>query len=126
MTARRDAAPDPAPKNSPFAGLRDRLGSLPSGPEPSIDEPQKTGASDSREPVRLRREKAGRGGKTVVAVEGPGLLGRDLELVAKQIAKGLGTRARVEGESIAVQGELGDRLEAWLREHGFADVRRSN
>jgi len=78
------------------------------------------------ERVTVRRQRSGRGGKTVTIAEGSGLAGRDLEGLAREIARGLGTGARVEDGTIVVQGEQPDRLVAWLAAHGFAFVGRGN
>ena len=49
-----------------------------------------------------------------------------LEKLAKELAKALGTGARVEGTSIVVQGDQPDRLATALEERGFANVTRGN
>jgi translation initiation factor 1 len=74
----------------------------------------------------VRRERAGRGGKTVTLVEGPGLDGRDLGKLARDAARDLGVGARVEGRALVVQGDQADRLVAWLSARGFEDVARGN
>jgi len=88
--------------------------------------PSAARTAPSAERVTVRRERSGRGGKTVMIAEGPGLAGRDLDALAREIARGLGTGARVEDGTIVVQGEQPDRLVSWLAAHGFAFVGRGN
>jgi translation initiation factor 1 len=76
--------------------------------------------------LTVRRERAGRGGKTVTLVEGPGLDGRDLAKLAREAARDLGVGARVEGRALVVQGDQAERLVAWLASRGFAEVVRGN
>lgn len=74
----------------------------------------------------MRRERAGRGGKTVTLAEGPGLAGRDLEALARAAARALGLGARAEDGALVLQGDQSDRLAAWLGTRGFARVERGN
>jgi len=117
----------PKPAANPFAALRDKLGPLPPGPQPaaSAAQPAPTQKRYTGR-VTVRRERAGRGGKAVTHAEGPGLSGHPLEKLAKELAKALGTGARVEGTSIVVQGDQPERLAAALEERGFANVTRGN
>jgi len=78
------------------------------------------------ERVTVRRERAGRGGKTVTLAEGPGLDGRDLEELAREAARAHGVGARVEGGALVLQGDQSERLAAWLAARGFARVERGN
>lgn len=117
------------PKNNPFAALRDKLGPLPPGPaappaSAKTAETPKEKRYSGR--VTVRRERSGRGGKAVTLAEGPGLSGHPLEKLAKELARSLGTGARVESNALVVQGDQPDRVVAWLSEHGFADVQRGN
>jgi len=117
----------PKPAANPFAALRDKLGPLPAGPQPAESAAQPTPTQKRYAGrVTVRRERAGRGGKAVTLAEGPGLSGHPLEKLAKELAKALGTGARVEGTSIVVQGDQPERLAAALEERGFANVTRGN
>jgi translation initiation factor 1 (eIF-1/SUI1) len=122
--------PEPTARKNPFEVLREKLGgSLPRGPEPAA--PQTTPASKGgpklvHERVTVRRERTGRGGKTVTLAEGPGLAGRDLETLARAAAKALGLGARVESGALVLQGDQAERLAAWLATRGFARVERGN
>lgn len=120
----------PAPRRNPFHALRDKLGdALPRGLEPA------TPAATPRDPrapkpvrerVTVRRERAGRGGKTVTIADGPGFTGRPLEALARAAARALGAGARVEGAALVLQGDQGERLATWLAAHGFERVERGN
>lgn len=76
--------------------------------------------------VSVRIERSGRGGKTVTIAEGPGLAGRKLEPLAREIARGMGTGARVEDSAIVVQGDQRARLVEWLVARGFAGAVAGN
>jgi translation initiation factor 1 len=116
----------PARKN-PFEALRERLGpGLPRGPEPAPDPAAPAPAKLVLERVTVRRERAGRGGKTVTIAEGPGLAGRELATLAGAAARALGLGARVEHGAIVLQGDQRERLAAWLVKQGFARVERGN
>ena len=118
------------PKNNPFAALRDKLGPLPPGPavSPASARGSEKTTKEKRYSgrVTVRRERSGRGGKAVTLAEGPGLSGHPLEKLAKELARALGTGARVESNALVVQGDQPDRVVAWLSEHGFVDVQRGN
>lgn len=77
--------------------------------------------------VRLRRERKGRGGKTVTLVEGLESLGDEArEALAVELRRGLGCGSTVEGETIVLQGDQQERAEQWLRKRGLGDVARAN
>src|SRR5262245_10162910 len=121
---------DSGPHKNPFAALREKLGdSLPRGLQP-VARPvpaEAPAAVTSHERGAVRRERSGRGGKTVTVAEGPGLAGRrDLEALAREAAKALGVGARVEQGALVLQGDQGERLAAWLVARGFARVERGN
>ena len=65
----------------------------------------------------LRREKKGRGGKTVVRVQG--LLGDPADW-ASRMKKGLGCGAVVEDEEVVLLGDLLERAASWLEAEGAA------
>lgn len=121
-------------KHNPFAALKgasNEPSPLPAGSPPAPQPPTRMTPDDSRSAstharVTVRRERAGRGGKTVTIAEGPGLAGRDLESLARELASGLGVGARVEEAFVVVQGDQRERLAAWLTAHGFTSVARGN
>lgn len=129
MPSESEPRRDPLPRKNPFEVLRERLGgSLPCGlpPTPPPTAPRVPPTRLTEERVTVRRERAGRGGKTVTLAEGPGLAGRDLEALARAAAKALGLGARAENGALVLQGDQGERLVAWLGTRGFARVERGN
>ena len=72
--------------------------------------------------IVLRRERKGRGGKTVTVVEGVKLPPSGLEGLARALRRALGCGASVEGATIVVQGDMLVRIEPWLLEHGVPRV----
>lgn len=110
-------------RHDPFAALRGLA--LPKGPE-EPPPPVPSAAKTVTARITVRRERAGHGGKTVTLLEGPGLAGRQLEPLVKELKRALGTSARVEGASIVVQGDQPDRVVTWLVEHGFVGAVRGN
>jgi len=72
--------------------------------------------------VVLRRERKGHGGKTVTAVAGLGLATRDLERVTRELKKGLGCGASVDGDTIVLHGDLVARVEPWLAARGVRKI----
>ncbi|MFN0243106.1 MAG: translation initiation factor [Planctomycetota bacterium] len=129
--------PEPAPhegglKHNPFAALRAKQADLPPASTndgvcgAESDERATNSPTATRARVTVRRERVGRGGKTVTIVEGPGIAGRDVEALARDIARALGTGARAEAGALVVQGDQSDRLVAWLGARGFSNVTRGN
>lgn len=116
------------PHKNPFAALKAKLGPLPPGP--AAPEPAPAGAPAVAKVyagrVTVRRERAGRGGKAVTIAEGPGLAGHPLEALARELAKALGSGARVEASALVVQGDQPERVASWLTARGFISVARGN
>ncbi|MEM9382302.1 MAG: hypothetical protein AAGB93_20275 [Planctomycetota bacterium] len=115
--------------HNPFAALRGRLGEGAKGGEaPVVDGgssepyPGPDGGTAGGGSVVVRRERKGRGGRTVTiaAWSGRGAPeGEALEALARDLGKRLGCGARVEDGAVVVQGALVDRLAAILEtEHG--------
>lgn len=73
--------------------------------------------------VVVRREKKGRGGKTVTRIAGIGVEHRD-EL-ARRMKSALGCGAVVEGEDVVLLGSLVERAAEWLEGQGAKRVVRS-
>ena len=72
--------------------------------------------------IVLRREKKGRGGKTVTLLSGLDLRPAEFELLAKALRKGLGCGSIVEEKTIVLQGDIQQRAESWLRAHGATKI----
>lgn len=124
------ADPPSKPGNNPFAKLAALREALPAGEAktPAAQEP-----AEAVDPVAallarrvvVRRERKGRGGKTVTVVQWPdGAEAAALDALAKELRKGLGTAAQREETSIAVQGDIADRVAAWLAGRGAARIVR--
>lgn len=90
----------------------------------SPDEPSKS-IPQARPPrIVLRREKARRGGKSVViASQLPTHLSRsELEVLCKKARKSLGCGGCLEGREIVLQGDNADRVRTFFEREGFAPV----
>ena len=99
---------------SPFADLLALKESLPSVPVKEVA----AASSDHDAPhvdakVVLRREKKGRGGKTVTRIQG--LPAAQLDQLCAQLKKGLGCGGKVEGADVVLLGSLCERGSDWLR-----------
>lgn len=93
--------PDPAPEPTPEPGAG--LAALPK--------------------IVLRRTRKGHGGRTVTLIEKlEPLPAAEREAIARALRAALGTGARIEGEAIVVQGDVGDRLTAWLAARGARKI----
>jgi len=112
--------------HNPFeklAGLRPQPSELPSSPTP---------VASSAVPVEpifgakvvVRRERKGHGGKTATVVDG--VLPAQRETLAGEMKKAFGCGARVEGESIVLQGDIADRACTWLEKRGAKKVVRGS
>jgi translation initiation factor 1 len=104
--------------NDPFAGLR--TDGLPPGEEPSSP-----GRVAQRKPalgrVVLRREKAHRGGKTVIVVHdfAPSIPMSVIEELARKLRHACGCGGTTRQRSIELQGDQPARIRALLEEEGF-------
>ena len=72
--------------------------------------------------VVLRREKKGRGGKTMTRVTGLELGADALERLAKEMKRALGCGAAVEGADILLQGSQAQRAKAFVEKRGVRRV----
>lgn len=68
--------------------------------------------------VRIRREKSGRGGKTVTAVYGVTGTERDLDDLLKALKQRCGAGGSREGRTLEIQGDHRDKVEAELIARG--------
>ncbi|MFN0008190.1 MAG: translation initiation factor [Planctomycetota bacterium] len=111
-------------KHNPLAALRGKVNAV--GPGPAPAPAAKPAPAPPQGRVSVRIERSGRGGKAVTIAEGPGLAGRQLEPLAREIARGMGAGARVEHAAIVVQGDQRARLVEWLVERGFGGAVAGN
>ncbi len=76
-------------------------------------------SADADGAAKVRREKKGRGGKTVTAVYGLGLDPNTLKEVGKQIKQACGTGGSVKNGVIEIQGDMVDHVIAQLEKSGY-------
>lgn len=129
MSRKPKISTDGAPPltDNPFAALSGSLGDLPPGDPPAMTpEPSTTTAPPSppvfRGKIVVRREKKGRGGKTVTVIEGLGQPPEVLADMAKHLRRHLGAGAAVEGKTLVVTGAQTDRVRDWLSAQGARRV----
>lgn len=92
-------------------------------PEPASPNPAATPPRFSR--VVLQRTRAGRGGRWVTRVlPTPEPSPQQLETLARELRRALGTGAHLEEGVLAVQGDIADRLEDWFRRCGVPKIVR--
>jgi translation initiation factor 1 len=71
----------------------------------------------------LRRESAGRGGRTVTSVElRPAPDKNAAEELAKIMRHSFGCGSHVEGQKIVLQGDMRERAAAWLEKQGVREI----
>lgn len=75
--------------------------------------------------VSLRRERAGRGGKTVTVVTLPKDYSGDVAALAKELRKALGVGGGVEDGKIILQGDMTERAEVYFIKKGVKKVTKS-
>jgi len=81
----------------------------------------------SAERVILRRESAGRGGRTVTVAEPrPPFDAKSAEDAAKSMRKALGCGAHVEGTKVILHGDMRERAESWLAKQGVKKIVMGN
>ena len=74
----------------------------------------------------LRRERKGRGGKTVTVVSGFGDAHTNLKPLARELGKALGCGASVESDTLVIQGDQVERAAAWFTTKGVAKIVRGS
>ena len=103
--------------NSAFAALH--MEGLPPGPE--VSQEGGAGVPPKAGRVVLRREKAHRGGKTVLVVDGFGAQHSEaaIESLGKRLRSGCGCGGTVRGRILELQGDQPARVRAFLEAEGF-------
>lgn len=119
-----NAAPQGTLKHNPFAALRGGLEPAPAAPGPPPPEPAAASPAKLTAKIVVRREKAGRGGKTITRIRG--LPPERLEELASRMKKALGCGAVVEREDLLLLGSLVPRAASWLRAEGATRVIEGN
>ena len=113
---------------SAFAQLESLRGQLPAG----ATSPDENIAEQSEPPRRfagklvVRRERSGRGGKTVTIVSGVLLRDADQKEFVRRMRSALGTGAHLEDEQIVLNGSIVERVANWLEAEGAQHVIRVN
>lgn len=108
---------------NPFGSLD--LGNLPSGPAKPVSQPVKAKAPERKNRGRLdvKREKSGRGGKTVTVVSGwKGIAAEEKVVLAKTIQKRCGVGGAVKNGNIEIQGDKREETRTILEDAGFRVV----
>lgn len=98
------------------------LGDLPAAPSRSAPAKPTPAAGKKPKPLPLvlRREKKGRGGKTVTVLAAPDhSTGPRMEALLQALKKSLGRGGQKEGCTLVLQGEPDDRLRALVEKEGF-------
>ncbi|MEO0509631.1 MAG: translation initiation factor [Verrucomicrobiota bacterium] len=110
--------------SNPFDGMN--LGSLPAGSAPKPlqkrSSPEKKKASKGR--VEVRREKAGRGGKTVTSLSAfpTHIPLKELESLAFDLKKASACGGTLKGRVIELQGDVRDRVILELEKRSYQPV----
>ena len=75
--------------------------------------------------IVLQRTRAGRGGKWVTRVlPTPAPTEAQLEALARELRRALGTGAHTEDGALVVQGDIADRIAEWFRKRGVLRIVR--
>ena len=105
---------------NPFAGLSAE--GLPSGevmPAPAAQAKPK-----KKRVVKMRREKAGRGGKEVTLLKDfESISAPEIQELLSTLKKRLGTGGKMHGLVVEIQGDQRDAVEAFLVDKGFRVIR---
>jgi translation initiation factor 1 len=125
--AKRDKAPldasPPEPFNAGLAGLKARLGEVPTGAAPAGPGTKaKPGGKPPPARAVVRMERAGRGGRTVTVVEKLELRAVELEAWLGELKRALGCGGVVEGAALVLQGDTRERVGEWLERRGVKKV----
>ena len=109
---------------SPFGMLSSE--GLPEGKSAPVSQPVPSQAKPKKKRlVKMRREKAGRGGKEVTLLyEFQNISAPEIQDLMGTLKKRLGTGGKYENLKIEIQGDKRDAIEAYLSEQNF-DVKRS-
>ena len=108
---------------SPFGALE--LGGLPAGPAKPAPASAGRAKAVKLGRVEVRREKAGRGGKTVTTLKAFATHTplKELEALTFELKKGCACGGTLKGRVIELQGDVVERVLDALRQRGFQPVR---
>lgn len=115
--------------DNPFAKLEALRGLVPAGPagndggKAASSDPKGAAKADKIPPrAVVRLEKKGRGGKEVTVVEKLELSPTDRETWCRRLKGAMGCGGTVDGDALVLQGDLRDRVAAWLTAAGVKKV----
>lgn len=94
--------------------------------QPNPVHPSAAPSESTPERLVVRKERTGRGGKTITRVSGWNSGDHDLHVRARELKRALGCGASVEGDDVCVQGDLVERVAAHLERSQGARVVRGN
>lgn len=108
-------------EQNPFAALSSE--GLKSGPAPSVSSTPSVSKRKSRGRLDVKREKSGRGGKTVTVVYGmQNIEMREREQLHKKMKSTCGVGGTIKGGNLEIQGDNRDAVKRILEEAGFQVV----
>jgi translation initiation factor 1 len=116
--------PDDVPSDTALGELLQAKGFTASEPTPASTKKPDTKTIDLAKSGKIvvRRERKGRGGKTVTLVSGIERPPAELERIAKEMRKALGCGSTMEAGAIVLQGDIVPRAQAWLQSHGATRI----
>jgi translation initiation factor 1 len=114
--------------NPAFSGINVGNAAKPLSPKRTEAQPSEAPASGDRGPrtrIEMRREKAGRGGKTVTTLAGfpTHMSFQSVGRLAQELKQQCGCGGTSRGREIELQGDVRDRVEPILQQRGFVAVR---
>ena len=115
--------------NNPFASLD--LGGLPDGPPPATSSSSSSSSSSAKKAgkskgrVEVRREKAGRGGKTVTTLRefSTNVPLKELEAMTFELKKTCACGGTLKGRVVELQGDVREKVMSALEQRGYMPVR---
>lgn len=115
--------------HNPFAAALGGLGAQDSSETPVKEELRESPKAKREEDeyrfgpkLVLRREKKGRGGKTVTRLEGIEAKAQGLESLARTLGKALGARAFVQDGQLLISGDQCQSAAKWLSQAGAPKI----
>ncbi len=122
---------DPGILHNPFLKISGELGLIRSVEVTLDDDSNKKSSQidfsttiEVIERVILRKEKKGRGGKTVTVLEIRPSDKVDLSVLSKRIKNAIGCGGKIEGTLIVLQGDIAGRVEEWFKSQGVPRITR--
>ncbi len=113
------------PFHAPFQGLAERLG-MEARPAPDERAAAAPPARPAPRRAVVRLERKGRGGKEATVVEHLDLAPAERAAWLKELKQALGCGGAIEGDALALQGDLRERVKALLEKRGVRKVTVAN